>query len=235
MVGFVNFEFNAIDLIRLRKLYKKAPKEFTEASARVLNEFAFQAKDIAPGVISSKMVVRSKGFVKRSFAVEKESLRTPVHRQAAFMGSVKRPRFSGWAEQQRGIKSKKTRTVSSHARAGGNLNKMVMAKARLRKGKKFRTPNKFWGKNKHQKAVSMLQYIFEKKEFNSPFVLYGHRTFQSGLYIASGSGIKILQNFDRNIKPVKNKWMNEVARKTARSVNRRKIWADAVKRTLKLK
>lgn len=221
------FDVEMKDLVNLRRFYKRAPKKFQRVTANVLNSFAFGVKKELPGVIDDFMTVRSAGFVRGSFKVEKSKSNIPLRSQESIVGSINRDRFTGWEEQQTGKRRKKTRVGTLLSR-GGSEKKRIFGAARMRSGKTFRTI-------KRKKGIHLMNAV-KRKKIRTPFIITGNKAFRSGLYKVVRGKIKRLQVFDsKRAQPNKIDWMGFARKRYFSSNPVRKTWAKSIKHVLKFR
>ena len=113
------FQIDLANLINLRKFYKKAPKQFLKAANATLNSFAFGTRKRSLEIIKKKMTVRNQKFVAGSLRVQK-STGSNIDNARSEVGSIFRPRFTGWKEQESGTKPERTRSITRFARGTKN-------------------------------------------------------------------------------------------------------------------
>ena len=97
----------------------------------MLNRFAFDVRTGAIQVINDEMTVRNKRFVSGRVRVSKARETIPTNRQKSETGSVAKPRFSGWVEQELGTKTTRNRFATLAGRSG-KQNKQIRGVARLK-------------------------------------------------------------------------------------------------------
>jgi hypothetical protein len=121
------------------------------------------------------------------------------------MFSVSMDNFSGWEEQTKGGKVRKgKRTYTKFAR-GGKTSARV--RPRYRANKRFLTPDDLgrgstYAKSPHHLAQVMLMWTFRQKGRRQPFILYGHRRIEPGVYTWQGrKGLKQIQSYKSEPTP----------------------------------
>ncbi len=150
------FNADLSDLKRLERFFKKMPELIRPATANFLNSLAFQTRDNDVKNITSMMIIRDMKFMEKSLIVQKtKSVR--IEQQIAYAGSTKRPRFTGWQEQETGATTPKKRSPTKYAR-GGNVRSVVGAKYRYHKIGKLARPEQFQGKNIQQRFMFMMRW-----------------------------------------------------------------------------
>lgn len=138
------------------KMCKDAPKSFNAVTAEYLNASAFRHRELNIKSLESKMVIRDKRFLLSSLRVEK-TRPLPIDKQIAISGSINRPRFSGWKEQETGQTPKRKHAITTSAR-GGNIRSKVQEKNRLRASNIY-TPKQFAGRNLKARFQFMMRMI----------------------------------------------------------------------------
>lgn len=108
----------------LRRWYGEQPKLVRIACGRMLNAFAFGTRIEAIRVIDREMTVRNERFVRSRMQVTKASTRSPVPVQRSLAGSVAKPRFSGWVEQETGEPTQRNRFATLLGRSGDEQKQM---------------------------------------------------------------------------------------------------------------
>ena len=229
------FDLDQRELKQLIKFYKKAPAKMTTASAGMLNTFAFETRKKSLHIINTAMTVRAKGFVKGSIKVDKAGFRDPINKQQSQVGSIVRPRFTGWEEQEDGKVDKRKRIATSFARGGNNSGK-IKPSNRMKANNTFESPDDFAGKSKDHRVTVMLQVLFRKRH-RKPFIIKGSRKWKPGLYrIQAGKRLRMLQSFEPNKKPIKRvRWMSGGRKAFFRKADMRKLWGNQLRSTLKIK
>lgn len=229
------FQIEIKDFINLRKFYKRAPRKFQRVAAGVLNNFAWGTKKSAIAVINEEMTVRNKRFVESSFRVKNANANTDLNSMVSRVGSIERPRFSGWEEQQTGKKRESTRVGTLLSR-GKNMSKQIRPAARMKAGRNFPDAGDYEGKSEQQRTMVMLNTL-KRKKFRKPFVIRRKlRKFVPGLYKFFRGKVKMLQRFDsKKAQPKKIDWMGEARRDYFRAHPVRETWGKAIKHVLKLR
>jgi hypothetical protein len=225
------FQVKSGDLRKLKKFYKRAPKQFGKAAGGVLNDFAFGILKAQKKTIRKRMVVRNSKFVDSSFRVKK-ARGSDINSLQAETGSILRKRFSGWQEQELGKRSNRTKTVSKFGR-GGSEKGILKPKFRMKSSARFPRPSDFPGKTQNQRVFAMLRKM--KRKSSRPFVITSSKIFHSGLYKFHNRKIMRLQKFKNRKQPKRIKWHTEAKREYFNSVVIRDIWAKNIRRTLKFR
>lgn len=232
--GSMRVQIKAKDLADLVTYWQKAPRKFKAASAMWVNRAAFGTRANIPSHMQSTMIIRSKPFLRSRMRVQKARSTASFAQQMAEVGSVKTTRHTGWAEQEGLAPDKRDKTITTAARLG-SLQKRVAPRMRLKKGRSFRRPDDYAGRTRRQRANAMLQKIGHERD-RKPFVLYGHRSLSAGLWRfgAGTAGARELipvQIFKTKPKaPRRNLWMTRSVRKYFKTLNRRAVWSDIVRR-----
>jgi hypothetical protein len=151
------FDMDATNLKALKKFYQKAPREFERATAGVLNSLAFKTRKNDIGNITGSMIVRNAKFIERSILVEK-TRSGKISSQQSVVGSVRRPGFTGWEEQQTGKRPERQNAPTTAAR-GGNTRSVVRPKYRLRAKNKFVRPSQFKARSESGSFQFMMRVL----------------------------------------------------------------------------
>lgn len=224
------FAIKSQDLLKLQRFYRKAPRQFTAASAETLSSFAFGTRRKSILVIKNRMTVRNERFVTGSLRVQKASRSVPMNSQVAIAGSISRARFSGWEEQELGTKTSRTRTATRFARKGGS--RPVPPSLRMKPGNKFLAPRDFEGQSDEHKVQVMLQTL-SRQRYKKPFVIKGHRRFNSGLYKFRGKKIMMIWRFKTRKQPKRLRWQT-ISRDLYFATTRiDSVWANSLRKVLR--
>jgi hypothetical protein len=225
------FQIDLSNLINLRKFYKKAPKQFFKAANATLNSFAFGTRKKSLSIIQNKMTIRNQKFVSGSLRVQK-STGTNINNLRSEVGSIKRQRFTGWKEQELGSKPERPRSVTKFAR--GSKNRRLRPSFRMKPSNDFLSADDFEIKGGGDRTTIMLQMIGRRKGKKKPFIIKGSSKFKSGLYVFRRKKIKRIQTFKQTKKPKRISWMQGGRREFFRTADINKIWAESIRRVLKL-
>lgn len=225
------FQINLSDLKKLKKFYKKAPKQFGRAAAGVLNDFAFGARKESVKTINRRMTVRNSKFVSSSIRVSK-ARGSNIDSMRSESGSIRRKRFSGWEEQELGKRSSRTKIASKFGRGGSNKGTLKPS-FRMKPSARFMKPSDFPGATGTQRVGVMLRIIGRTKKRSRPFIITGSRKFSSGLYKIQNKKIKRIQKFKTREQPKRIKWHTEAKKDYFQSVDIRNVWAKNIRRVLK--
>jgi hypothetical protein len=224
------FQIDLANLINLRKFYKKAPKQFLKAANSTLNSFAFGTRKESLGIIQKKMTIRSRKFVPGSLRVQK-STGTNINNLRSEVGSIRRPRFSGWREQELGTKPESPKSITKFAR--GSKNRKLRPSFRMKPGNDFLSEDDFEIKGSGDRTTIMLQILSRQKGKKKPFIIKGSSKFKSGLYVFRRKKIKRIQTFKQTERPKRISWLQGGRREFFRAADINKIWAESIRRVLK--
>jgi hypothetical protein len=236
MAGKQMFDMDDRDLRKLRRLYKRAPRQMRAATAGVLNSFAFGVREEIPKSIDALMTVRNPRFVKSKTRVEMAKRSQPISNQTSRVGSLLGPRFTGWKEQQLGTRSTRSRVATLNAR-GGNFSKPMQGKARLKPNQKFLDPDSIKKVKDDNHRLFVFFKIHERRRKQQAFTIRRKTgRFKPGLYRFKGKKIRKQQDFQpRRVQPHKKPWMQHATRKYFQGVSIPRIWQKEVRRVFKLK
>jgi hypothetical protein len=224
------FKVDHRGLNQLRRFYTRMPKAFQQASASMLNHFAFGTKKEVYNVLLHRMTIRDKRFVNSKVRVVKARKSARVDKQVSITGSIASPRFTGWIEQQTGSKTDKDRTFSLAGRRGSRRRK-ALQKARLKPG--MIKPSDYQHKDDHHRVLRMLKELSAKKS-KQPFRVHGHNTMTSGVYKFKGKKLTMLQKFKANAQPDRIPWMDLARSQFFRGANMQQLWGRTISFVLKV-
>jgi hypothetical protein len=220
------FSMDAVDLIRLRKVYKRMPKAFKRAAAGTLTAFAFGTRRAALGVLDDELIIRNNRFIEGSMQVERADGRDSFARMEAEMGSIRRPRFSGLVEQELGTTPERNRVFTGAAREG-NMRAQTKGWARLKPNAKYPSPETAdLGGLTGSKRIAGFMHMLTQKRAGQTFILrkrFGK--FKRGLYRIKAGVIKKLQEFDTRGKPRRVRWLTRGRERFFATANIAAIWA----------
>lgn len=226
------FQLDRKELDRLVRLYKRMPREFQQATARMLNSFAFGTQKEAIKVIQRRMTVRNQRFVKSAVRVRKARGSDQLTAQEAITGSIFRARFSGWREQELGKATDRTRIATIFAR-GGDKGKQIRPSLRMKSNNQFLSPDDFPGNSAAHRVVVMLQ-VLSRKRHRRPFIIKHHPKFKPGLYKFQRRKLHMVQDFNPSKpQPRRIRWMTSGRKRYFRGVDLRALWTDNLNRSLK--
>lgn len=225
------FQIDLANLINLRKFYKKAPKQFLKAANATLNSFAFGTRKRSLEIIKKKMTVRNQKFVAGSLRVQK-STGSNIDNARSEVGSIFRPRFTGWKEQESGTKPERTRSITRFAR--GTKNRRLRPSFKMRPGNNFLDADDFQIRGSGDRTVVFLQMLARRKH-RKPFIIKGSSKFKSGLYVFRRKKIKRIQEFKQTKKIKRVPWMSGGRKEFFRTADVNKIWAESLRRVLKFR
>ena len=218
------FSVDRSELKKFQALLKKAPGKMKWAVREVANSQAFAARVLYPEELNRSMTVRSKGFVKSSFRVLKAD-----SSGTAYTGSVKRDRFTGWAEQLIGKKTDRTRVPTLAAR-GGSFQRKITGSARMRSNNKFKKRQHYRARSPAASARRMVA-VLRNTRHTKPFIIKGHNNAPDGLYRIKSKRLVMLQNFESDgVQPKRDEFMQRANRRMDKEFNVRRAWANAFKK-----
>lgn len=193
----MNVKIDDKQLKQFQKMCKSGPKEFQYVTAEYLNSSAFRARELNIKNIQSQMTIRDQRFLSSSLRVEKTKP-VSINQQIAISGSITRPRFTGWEEQEKGTTPQRKRKVTISARGGSNQAK-AQNRARLRPGNKIYKPEQYQGKTYKQRFYLMMRILGSRGggQFLITQKISTRRGFLNpALYGLKGGKISMLQKFE---------------------------------------
>ena len=225
------FDLDKKELVELVMIMRKQPKVWNRAATNLLNSFAFGNRQESIKVIRTRMTVRNERFLSSSLRVEKAKTNQKLASKIAEVGSIRRDRFSGWAEQELGTATKQTRSQSLLAR-GGSTNKVIRPGVRMKPAKNYERPENFNGQDLHHRNIVMMQTL-RRRKYRKPFVIHGHKRIRSGLYKFHSRKLMILQDFKAPKGPKRVKWLSGGEQKYFAKNKPSAVWREALKREMK--
>jgi len=190
---------DASDLQRLERLFRGAPREAVRAVAMVANSMAFETRRRAvSGGIAKDMTVRTPSLLRAALRVAKA---VPKTQPEAELGSVARPRFSGWVEQYGLGQDERKAFPQVVSRTGKSRKRTVASRYRMSRGKRFRRPSDIGAPTQGARIMRFLSQLAREK-VNDPFVLDEGTKQPHGLYRMTGAvrggrrRMILLQSFD---------------------------------------
>lgn len=223
---------NVKDIRELAKFFKKLPRKQAAAQVMWANHAVFKVRKLALDHINRTMKVRSPGFVRSRLRVQKASAkRNPT----AYVGSIRAARYTGWAEQEGLAKDTREKKVTLPAR-GSRKGRRVMPSARLKPGHNIPSSTDFTRGRTIRKKAKGFYYYMKRQSTRKPFLMIDHGKIPSGLWkFAPGPknrrDLTPLQLFNK--KPAKtrrNPWMSGSVEKYKRTVNKKQVWRDIIRR-----
>jgi hypothetical protein len=185
----------------LKRFFKKAPELFQPVVANVLTSYAFETRKNDIQNIGAMMIIRNRRFIESNLRV-KAAKNVSISKQESLAYSQKKPRFSGWEEQEYGTPPKRKRSITTHARRGNKQN-VVQSAARLKPQNKFWKPEQYAGRSYNQKFYFMMR-VLNSRGGVQRFILQRKLSTKRGaigrgLYELKGHKITRLQDFDKKI------------------------------------
>jgi hypothetical protein len=228
-----DFYMDRRGLDKLERFFKDAPKLIKPVTANILTSLAFETRKYDIQNISSTMTIRNKRFVESSIQVEKARSVNIVN-QIARVGSVERPRFSGWREQQTGEPPLRKRTISTNAR-GGSKASMVKQKYRLKSSNKFYKPEQFQGRDLKSSFQFMMRVLGTRG--GGEFILTRNVQTKRGVmgpgeYSFRNHRIQKMQDFKMHLTIKRNTWRTQSLRRLTTGNTIEKIWRESMNRII---
>lgn len=227
------FKIDDRDLKKFEKRLKNAPSGSLPGAVRgVLNALADQKRSLDAQEIAGSMVIRNRRFVE-------SSLRTSPARGSSINGmiasaySIKRPRFSGWEEQQTGQPPERKRAATIAARSG-NIRSIVKGHARLKTSNKFYKPQQFYTRNFKSSFMLMMRVLGSRG--GGEFILDENiptkrGALGRGLWSFRNHKITRLQDFAPATRPHANRWSTRALDRLKRDDHIvRRIWSREIER-----
>ncbi len=221
------FSLTTTDIKALAKLWATAPKLFGYMSAGVLNHYAVRTRHESIRQITRTMTIRNAAFVKRSLIYRTAKGSVPVASQEAHAGSLERPRFSGWEEQQEGTRPAPGNVPALSTRTGKTKTGRVRPGLRLKPGRRL---VKSGGSRRAE--LRMIRMV-NKSKYKGFFHLTGRGVkAREGVYRLAKpsrrmSPLIFLHALDADkTKPKRNKWLSIATARALDGTNKRRLWMD---------
>lgn len=202
------FGINLTDTEALKVFFKNSKTLFVRVAVGTINNLAYSMRQKYIDEIDDRMTVRNEKFVSSRMRVTRAKGRD-LNSIEAQVGSISSPRFSGWAEQERGDKPNNNRTITSFGRVGADDQRQAKGKARAKTNNKFAKISDYTIRaksRKHRLIIFLQKMTEEKRTFVMPRKYKG---LKRGVYFVKGKRLKRVQTFGpRKVKI--NKWMEPV-------------------------
>jgi len=228
-----DIEFNKGNLDNLTKFYRKAPDIMRKASVGMVNNLAFTLRGNVLEEIEESMTIRSPRFVSSSVRVERARSSAPK----ATVGSIKRDRFTGWAEQEKGLKDPRDRFHTVAGRVSGSWKRRVSPRFRFKPGaKKALRPRDIVSpliNSEKRKTIVFLQML-NRLKWRQPFYIpTRYKRLQRGIYIFKKNKIRRVQDLETDNQPIeKNPWMSRSVKRVIQKTVA-DAWRDSIIHNLK--
>jgi hypothetical protein len=205
----MNVKIDDKQLKQFQKMCRSGQKEFQYVTAEYLNSSAFRARELNIKNIQSQMTIRDQRFLSSSLRVEKTKP-VSINQQIAISGSITRPRFTGWKEQEDGGTAERKRKITISAR-GGSKQAKAQQKARLKPSNKIYKPEQFQGVTYERRFYFMMrvlgsrgggQFLITKK------IKTKRGALNPALYNLKNGKISMLQKFEA-LEVRRNKWQTD--------------------------
>lgn len=211
----------------LRKL-GQSPGRVRAVEENVLNTLAFETRAEALSIIESRMTMRSPGFVTSVLNVTKATR----HSRMSIVGSIGKPRFTGWVEQETATPSKKDQWPTIAARGGSKSNRVLtkyhMSKAVLSKADRFSNfRNRYSSESAHRKAY--FGYTRRVYASGEPF-LYARSPSAKPHMFAWINGVFTLLNYSKQYTtpPPELKWLDLARNQVMASASYDRMVANSI-------
>ncbi len=238
-----SFEFGLkmVDLWRLKKFFEQSPKQFGFAARNVINELALTSRREALGIIERQMTVRNARFTRSTLWADLQRGNPPLRNVQSSVGAIRRPRFTGWVEQELGKRGTRKRQPTLAARMGTETRQMF-AGARMKPGRQIPSPkqrtrsNWTFGDTPQFSRAQVMIITLARQGYRGPFIIEDHPDFPRGMYRFKGKKggrrrIRLLQMFSvRKPRPRRVKWLSGGTDRAM--ADGRELWGRAVRRAL---
>ncbi len=193
----MNIKIDDKQLKQFKKMCRSGQKEFQYVTAEYLNSSAFRARELNMKNLQSQMTIRDQRFLSSALRVEKTKP-ISINQQIAISGSITKPRFTGWTEQEKGTAPERKRKITVSAR-GGSRQAKAQQRARLKPSNKIYKPEQYQGKTYKQRFYLMMRILGSRGggQFLLSQKLRTRRGYMNpGLYGLKSGKISMLQKFE---------------------------------------
>ena len=173
----MEIKFSDVEMKAYKRMLQNAPKYYQAVSANVLNDLAFEMREILQNQISSTMQMRNRGLLRKFTRVEKAKP-GPINQQRAIVGTIRDKDFTGWAENEKGGRSERNRQIMLEAR-GGNKAKQVPTANRI--AQMILNPDESYGPTSGQRTLGFLSHLGRRGQWKGLFRLEGLQ-YKGGIY-----------------------------------------------------
>jgi len=210
------FTFKTGGLKKLSNHLNKQALLMGKVEAGMLNNTALRMRNRMVDSVASTMTIRNNRFMRSSIRFQKA---TPS-KMMAEVGSIKRPRFTGWFEQEKGKEEKERKRFATINARRRQWKKKITGRFRMKPGFKFTRPGDHRNLNNSGGRDTMIfLQILKRRKFKEPFFIPNeYKGLKKGLYIFKGAKqrLNFLQGFDPDL-PARNRWMNRVVNKVTKA------------------
>jgi hypothetical protein len=204
----IQFSADTRSLEQWAKAWKEFPKEAGKWAAKFVNDEALQFKADFPDVIARHYILRNKKFIGGSVKVDLARPRSHMEDIVAVVGTVKKPRFSGFTEEVGGGGPRRTRAFTLAGR-GGFWENESKGWARMHpsddptQDQRIPSTDLVLGLPDGQRFMALMNMIASKKIPIAPkansFILDGGK-YKRGLYRFDGKKFPIVQKIGKSGK-----------------------------------
>lgn len=210
------FIFKTEGLTKLSNHIQKQGLMMAKVEAGMLNNTALRMRNRMVDSVASTMTIRNNRFMRSSIRFQKAT----QSRMVAEVGSIKRPRFTGWIEQETGKEDKERKRFATINARRRQWKKKITGRFRMKPGFKFTRPGDHRNlSNSRGRDTMIFLQILKRRKFKEPFFIPNeYKKLQKGLYFFKGGKqqLTFLQGFDPDL-PERNRWMNRVVSKITKA------------------
>jgi hypothetical protein len=204
----IQFSVDTKSMKQWAKAWKEFPRQSGKWAAKFVNDEALQFKADFPDVIAHHYILRNRKFIGSTIKVSLARPRSHMEDIVAVVGTVKKPRFSGFTEEVGGKEPQRTRAFTLAGR-GGFWENESRGWARMHPSddptQDQRIPSTDLVQNlpDGQRFMALMNMIASKKIPIAPkansFILDGRR-YKRGLYRFDGKKFPIVQKIGKSGK-----------------------------------
>ena len=238
------FSWDSQDFRKLRRLFKRAPKQMRYAHAGLLNTLAFGLKKQIPRSLAALLTIRNERYVSNKIRVQMAKGGQTIDMQVSRAGSIYAKNFTGWEEQE-GVRSKRSRVVTLDSR-GGKFSNVVQGKSRLKPsnefggkqgGQNFTDPDSIKGAKDDNHRLFIFLKMQERNRKQQSFMIKRKTgKFGPGLYRFKRNKVRKQQDFKpKKVQPKRKPWMSHAIKQYMGSIDLKRLLAKEIKHIFKLK
>lgn len=214
-----------------RKTENFSQRKFGSFIKKSINDMLFDLRNFAidnSQGMASQFTVRQKGLLRKHFRVEK------AIGLVGYFGSVDSPRFTGWAEQQKGMPVKRGHVVHrTHARGPGGKRKLPKKFRRNAPSENLLAPVRNSTGNPRQVITANIARLRRKRYSGAVTLPLSFGKMQPGIYKMLKSGKLKIMEIWRKKQPDRKKWLQAVVNNYFKLGKHNRIVSKNLERYLK--
>jgi hypothetical protein len=218
-----DFIMDSRDIRRLGAYFKDAPEAISPAVRASLNHLARRTVENDKTILRQSLTIRDERLLNNTLRT-RDARGNRIQSMEAAAFSIKRDRFTGYEEQERGGKMERTNLPAAR---GGNRRRKMLSHARLQPSRKIYKPEQFQGRNLKSKFMLMMRIMGTRgggQFLISDRINTRRGGMNPGLYRFKSHNISKLQSLkDSNVRPIR--WRTRSLQLLRTNNNLESIWA----------